>query len=262
MQNILEAYRYEGYDETGLKAVFYGVSPVSGEYNELQWESFPVEFQNNSDVNVIDNITSNEEVFKASQNFMLMWDQGKISLLSDGIPRNIADNVLNIIRIGTPNNIVTENSHTRTVNLKVLEFYPDHEPREDDEYYKFFNKTRKAMKKANKLKCYICGANHTDTQIELHHNIIEYSLTNGIDVDKFKKLHPEYNINTTDDFLRFCQQEGNLLPLCVKHHRSSGGIHCMTYPQWIAQRYWKDDLTLPGVAIKAFGEVVFLSSSQ
>lgn len=140
-------------------------------------------------------------------------------------------------------------SHTQIRTIKVMEFYPEHSPRENDPHYHIFNSARARLERLGKLKCWI---NNKDCHggIELHHSLVEFSLTNGVDIHRFEELYPEFNIIDDESFLNFVEGEGNLLPLCMFHHRSSGGIHSLPYPCWIAQRFWKSDLPSPGISIK------------
>lgn len=65
-------------------------------------------------------------------------------------------------------------------------------------------------------------------QTEIHHFHIEYSAWNGVDEAKVLK---ELGITNADQF-------PNLTPICHKHHMGIGtGIHFITYPAWILQKF-------------------------
>lgn len=162
---------------------------------------------------------------------------------------------LELIRVSDDTFTLLE--HTRSITLRIVETYPDHEPREDNPYYKYFNATRRRLKKEGKLRCWICD---TDQKIELHHSVIEYSLINGVDLDKFKIKYPDSRVENDDDFQRWCQEDGNMMPLCKYHHVGPGGVHVLPMPQWLIQRVWKSDIEVPAKYVKAMGlgEVVFL----
>src|SRR5205807_103971 len=97
-----------------------------------------------------------------------------------------------------------------------------------------------------KLKCWICGS---DKQIELHHSTVEFSLANGVDVSRFEELYPEFGIGTDEQFLEFVEGEGNLTPLCKLHHTGILGVHCLPYPVWLPQRFWRKELDTPAEVI-------------
>ena len=131
------------------------------------------------------------------------------------------------------------NSHTQSETDRLVFYYPDHEPREDDPHYSLFNATRARLVKLGSLKCWRCGATE---KIELHHSEIEFSLQNGVDPAKFEAAHPEFRITSDDEFQAWVEGEGNLLPLCMECHRGTVGIHHVPYPCWLIGRYWKTGL--------------------
>jgi hypothetical protein len=53
---------------------------------------------------------------------------------------------------------------------------------------------------------------------------------------------PEAGIHSDEDFLTFAESEGGLMILCDVHHRHPGrGIHAVTYPAWLLDRYADDN---------------------
>lgn len=133
-------------------------------------------------------------------------------------------------------------AHVQTVTLHIQENIPSHPTRDTDPYYHFFNEARARMKRQGLLKCWMCG---TTERIELHHNIVEFSLATGVDIAKFAQLYPEFGVIDDDTFERFIEGEGNLTPLCKLHHTGVLGIHTLNYPQWQAMRFWKRELAPP-----------------
>lgn len=134
--------------------------------------------------------------------------------------------------------------HTETVTLHLQYFFPDHTPRSDDPHYHLFNEARARMKRLGLLKCWICG---TEENIEVHHSIVEFALQNGVDIEKFKHLYPEFHITNDEDFAAFVEGPENLTALCHAHHTGAMGIHCLPAPAWNALRFWKDTLPVPGM---------------
>jgi hypothetical protein len=135
-------------------------------------------------------------------------------------------------------------AHTQTTTLHIVECYPDHTPRADDPHYKYFNQAHDRLKKLGKLVCWV-GNKDCAGAIELHHAICEFSLSNGVDVTKFAELYPEFGVVDDETFLRFVEEEGNLTPLCMAHHRGIYGVHSLPYPNWLPQRFYKSTLPAP-----------------
>lgn len=130
-------------------------------------------------------------------------------------------------------------AHDQIISNRYKIFYPEHEPREKDPHYKLFKKARKRIINAG-VGCWICGS--TENR-ELHHSLVEFASANGVDYKKLSKDFPQYHLKSEEDFLNWVESESNLQVLCSYHHRSPyAGIHHVDYPNWILQKYWKDDL--------------------
>ena len=120
--------------------------------------------------------------------------------------------------------IVKEHGDVR--RLTEIAWYEDHEDRTESSEF------RKVKKQLKGSKCFINNGRCEGT-VEIHHNIIEYAAANGIDWDKVRKDYP--NVSSVDDL-------DQMLPLCTKHHRKPGfGIHYVTYPIWILQKYMNEE---------------------
>lgn len=119
--------------------------------------------------------------------------------------------------------IVKEHDEVRT--FTELSHYEAHPERKESSAFK---KLKDQLHKEG-AKCFINNGK-CEGGIEIHHNIIEFSASEGIDWKKVQKDYP--NFTNVDSFM------GNMLPLCQKHHREPGfGIHYVTYPIWILQKY-------------------------
>lgn len=120
-------------------------------------------------------------------------------------------------------------AHSEVKTLIEVAHYEDHEERTESPE---FRKTKKILHAKN-AKCFI-GNGKCEGDVEIHHNIIEYSASTEVDWEKVKKDFP--NVTSIDDL-------DQMLPLCTKHHRKPGfGIHNMEYPLWILQKYMKADV--------------------
>jgi hypothetical protein len=169
-----------------------------------------------------------------------------------------------------------------TLNTKLREWVPEHEPREGDPAYKLFFVAKKQMRELD-IPCWRCqvhyknlvvkGAPATDAnplgayQLEAHHDDIEFSLLNAIDVEKwwdsstrddpgfmvesFSEVdgwlgqHPQYKGKSHNEiFMAYMESDGNLLQLCDVCHRSKDqGIHHIPYPDWrVGRNVWKANL--------------------
>lgn len=93
--------------------------------------------------------------------------------------------------------------------------------------------------------CFINNG-HCEGQTEIHHFYVEYSAWTGIDILKVKKV---VDIEDADS-------DKNLIPLCHKHHMGVGtGIHFVTYPSWLLQRFMNDEsIALFEAAVKHLKE--------
>lgn len=145
--------------------------------------------------------------------------------------------------------------------------YPPHPPRAADSK---FTKIRHQRVVVNNQPCFICGITNHDIhnnnpdpsrfkQMELHHCLVQWALADGIDVDKWNaQIVPLLNSKSSlllapsarsQDISKMSREQiidfahhgdENLLVLCNVHHRSPlTGIHKISYPAWISQKYLK-----------------------
>lgn len=122
--------------------------------------------------------------------------------------------------------ITVEHSDER--KLDEIEFYMDHPKRTES---KAFRELKEKFHKDG-AKCFIDNG-YCEGQIELHHKLIEWSAGTETDWQKVLKDFPELDNPDTLE---------NMMPLCSKHHRGKfHGIHAITYPIWILQKYMKPE---------------------
>ncbi len=108
-----------------------------------------------------------------------------------------------------------------------------------------FERTKKLLVVSKEGRCWVCGctAEESGHPLEAHHHPIERSLMNMIDWELVKPdfpnfdwehFDPEYPETFVDDMTV------NGLLLCKAHHVGKDeGIHRLSYPLWVAQRYGK-----------------------
>lgn len=129
-------------------------------------------------------------------------------------------------------------------------FYPPHSPRTESEAYA---KIHHHLTVELDTPCYICGVKHSELgdatknphgakAMETHHVWVEWSLANAVSPEKMKDyfgLTPEQIPDWVD------HGPVNLMVLCDRHHRHREvGIHELTYPIWVAQKFVADDYQL------------------
>lgn len=118
--------------------------------------------------------------------------------------------------------------------------YPPHEPRTASATYR---KTHEHLVNSLDAPCWTCGIRKSQGgTMETHHNHFEWASQFGLDLDKVVADWPE--ITDTEKLAEWVDSEGNMLVLCATHHRSKyEGIHEISYPAWVLQRYQGHDWT-------------------
>lgn len=127
-------------------------------------------------------------------------------------------------------------SHEIKQTIHIDRFYPDHIQRTAS---KLFERSRIHLIKELNKGCEVCN---TKEKLECHHFHCEWADSNDIDWDKMKKFHPKFDWTTFTNPEDFVDSEYNMMILCETHHRGiDHGIHCLPFPDWIAQKNKKDD---------------------
>jgi hypothetical protein len=149
-----------------------------------------------------------------------------------------------------------QQAHYEARTLREVVAYPPHGPRAGDPHYKIFEHARRHLINDLGAGCWIGGATLAQikaglpaghrcagaNQLEAHHAVAEFAGLNEIDWQKVAKDFPQAGLHSDEDFLRFAESEGGLMIICNIHHRSAGqGIHSVTYPAWLLDRYARDE---------------------
>lgn len=118
--------------------------------------------------------------------------------------------------------------------LDELVAYPKHEPRTASATYR---KTHHHLIYDLDAPCWTCGIRHsTGGAMETHHAHFEWASQNGLDLAKVTADWP--SITDRQKLAEWVDSEGNMLVLCAAHHRAQHtGIHMISYPAWLLQRY-------------------------
>jgi hypothetical protein len=121
-----------------------------------------------------------------------------------------------------------EHTQNETIHLSIN--YPDHPPRTESA---LFRKTKHHLVHVLDTPCWVCG---TKEKREVHHWHIEWADSEGVDWDKMRAMHPNFDWSTFKEPADFVDSEYNMRILCAKHHRGiNHGIHMVPFPMWIMQ---------------------------
>lgn len=147
-------------------------------------------------------------------------------------------------------------AHFERRTLHEVVAYPPHAPREEDPHYRVFHHAQHRLIHELGVGCWIGGATLAQIhaglppghrcagakQLEAHHSIAEFSGLPETDWRKVAADFPQAGIHSEEDWLNYAESEGGLMILCDVHHRSANrGIHSVTYPAWLLDRYAKDE---------------------
>ena len=130
---------------------------------------------------------------------------------------------------------VLVNAHAVSRTLHETVYTPSHPQRGASSAE--FQESKKALE-AISATCWICGktAEQAGGPLEGHHLNTERSLINSADFAKVKESFPH-----AKDLQTWLDSTDNLILLCAKCHRSPMyGVHMVTMPAWIVQKYQLD----------------------
>jgi hypothetical protein len=136
--------------------------------------------------------------------------------------------------------------HAVTRTLTETVWYPEHSPRRASAEYK---RVHNHLVYELDEPCWICGVRQSQLpkgeHMETHHWKIEWALVNSVDSTKILADFPEMGEADDPHLRHWLDSEGNMLVLCEAHHRHGlVGIHSITYPAWVAQRWFQDNWSL------------------
>jgi hypothetical protein len=116
--------------------------------------------------------------------------------------------------------------------------YPPHPPRKSSSTY---TRTHHHLVYVMDAPCWICGIRHSQGgAMETHHYRFEWASQFGLDLAKVEADFPD--LTDQAKLAEWVDSEGNMLVLCATHHRAQlEGIHMITYPAWLLQRYQGDE---------------------
>lgn len=127
--------------------------------------------------------------------------------------------------------------------------YPPHAPRTESPEYAAMHHQLVVV---DDRPCAICGIRNSELddpaknvlgvkEMETHHLWVEWALINATDPEKLSEFFGEH-----DEWHSFLDHDpANLLVLCDIHHRHhEAGIHELSFPIWVAQKFARSDYPL------------------
>ena len=148
-------------------------------------------------------------------------------------------------------------AHAVTRTLKETIYYPEHAPRKSSAEYK---KVHHHLIYELDEPCWVCGVRNStlgdptknvrgSKQMETHHSAVEWAEANAVDPALVMTDFPAMGAADEPHLREWLDSEGNMLVLCdVCHRHGMAGVHMISYPAWVVQRYLDNhDVTKPPV---------------
>lgn len=135
-------------------------------------------------------------------------------------------------------------AHTSKVSRTYTINYPEHFPRKSDPHYRDFQSYRRRTHATAKCNFGVeRGGDFTecDGPLELHHHVLEFAVANGVDFELLERDYP--GVSDRDKVGAWIESAVNLEWLCLKHHRSHGGVHSASASDWAAEKYVRGLIT-------------------
>lgn len=143
--------------------------------------------------------------------------------------------------------------HAVTRRLMEIIAYPEHDPRKaSSEYKRVHHHLVVELDEA----CWICGVRRSSLndpiknkrgskQMETHHVSLEWALANAADPAKILAQFPTMGAADNEHLRQWLDSEANMMILCdICHRHPHYGVHSITYPAWVAQKWLRDGYDL------------------
>lgn len=130
-------------------------------------------------------------------------------------------------------------AHDQAVTNHYTVHFPDHAPREGDPHYRDFEHYRRTHVATAVCQFAVETGDGSECEggLELHHAHVEFSLQNGVDLQRLERRYP--GISDPEQVGAWVESGDNLIFLCAKHHRGPGGIHHASASDWEAEHFVK-----------------------
>lgn len=134
---------------------------------------------------------------------------------------------------------MVDRGHLVTRQLSESVWYPSHDPRKSSAEYR---RVHQHLVYELDEACWICGIRQSEqlkgVHNETHHFHLEWALANAVDPKLILADFPAMGAADDPHLREWLDSEGNMLVLCPVCHRGGmRGIHMITYPAWVAQRW-------------------------
>ena len=138
---------------------------------------------------------------------------------------------------------MTVPAHAQHFTHSYIVNYPEHGPRETDPYYADFHAYKANRRKTDTYYCDFAFEHRngdtsecatTSVPLECHHKIIEFATMNAIDFSLLEKDYPGVSKMTVGAWV---ESAVNLMLLCVVHHRTTAGVHKVSFSDYGAAFY-------------------------
>ena len=128
-------------------------------------------------------------------------------------------------------------AHDQAETRHYLMHYPEHPAREDDPHYADFEAYRRRTHTTAVCKFAeeTGDASECHGTLELHHAHVEFSLQNGIALERLEHLYP--GISDPSTVGAWVETADNLIWLCAWHHRGHGGVHTAAAADYEASKW-------------------------
>jgi hypothetical protein len=141
-------------------------------------------------------------------------------------------------------------AHDQLITNRYVISYPSHDPRDTDPYYADFHAYKALRRKANTYTCDFAiehragNFNECDLTLplECHHRHIEFAMMNSVDLTL---LEPDYPGVSAMGVGKWIESAANLMLLCVVHHRTTNGVHKVSYSDYGSSFYIRNLFLAP-----------------
>lgn len=126
-------------------------------------------------------------------------------------------------------------AHDEIRHLIDVIHYDDHPARVESSLFRHNKQELHRQIDIGEIPACFINNGHCEGQTEIHHWLVEYSAGNEVEWNIIQLMLKNYGIITN---IANPDEKINLVPLCHKHHMGTGtGIHMITFPAWILQKF-------------------------
>lgn len=137
----------------------------------------------------------------------------------------------------------TVSAHDQLTTHHYTMHYPEHPARASDPHYVDFEEYRRRTKESAQCAFAVRVSDDSECHgtLELHHAHIEFSLQNGVDLERLEHQYP--GVSRPDEVGAWIESADNLEWYCAYHHRGHGGVHVASASDFEAEHFIKGLIT-------------------